>query len=80
MVAHGNTITIFSVFFLVFIVIYWRESAKKSRPRRPRLPGLAVAQKPFDENNGAVNITLTEADLIEIRTVMAQITVIGDRY
>ncbi len=36
--------------------------------------------KRVDENNGAVNITLTAANLCEIRTAMAEIAVVGDRY
>jgi aryl-alcohol dehydrogenase-like predicted oxidoreductase len=43
------------------------------------IPGSRKIER-LDENNGAVNITLTEADLSEIRTAMAQITVVGNRY
>ena len=34
----------------------------------------------LDENNGAVDITLTVDDLREIKEAMAQITVVGHRY
>lgn len=34
----------------------------------------------LDENNGAVDITLTAADLSATREAMAQITVVGNRY
>jgi hypothetical protein len=34
----------------------------------------------LDENNGAVNVELTAADLGAIQEAMAQIQVIGDRY
>ena len=34
----------------------------------------------LDENNGAVNIELTARDLAEIHNVMANITVVGNRY
>ncbi|MFN8442592.1 MAG: aldo/keto reductase [Caldilineaceae bacterium] len=43
------------------------------------IPGSRKLER-LDENNGAVNITLTDADLNEIRTAMAQITVVGNRY
>lgn len=43
------------------------------------IPGSRKLER-LKENNGAVNITLTEADLSEIRTAMAQITVVGNRY
>ena len=43
------------------------------------IPGSRKIER-LDENNGAVNIELTEADLSEIRTAMAQITVVGNRY
>lgn len=43
------------------------------------IPGSRKLER-LEENNGAVNITLTEADLSEIRTAMAQITVVGNRY
>lgn len=43
------------------------------------IPGSRKLER-LDENNGAVNITLTEADLSEIRSAMAQITVVGNRY
>ena len=43
------------------------------------IPGSRKLER-LDENNGAVNITLTDADLSEIRSAMAAITVVGDRY
>ncbi|MEZ4707235.1 MAG: aldo/keto reductase [Caldilineaceae bacterium] len=43
------------------------------------IPGSRKLER-LDENNGAVDIELTEADLREIRSAMAQITVVGDRY
>ena len=43
------------------------------------IPGSRKLER-LDENNGAVNITLTDADLSAIRTAMAQITVVGNRY
>jgi aryl-alcohol dehydrogenase-like predicted oxidoreductase len=55
--------------------------------------GWLLAQKPWivpipgsrklerlDENNGAVNVQLTAADLSAIADAMAQIKVVGDRY
>jgi len=65
---------------------------KQATPAQIALAWL-LAQKPWivpipgsrkldrlDENNGAVHIPLTAADLSAIRTAMAQITVVGDRY
>jgi aryl-alcohol dehydrogenase-like predicted oxidoreductase len=65
---------------------------KKATPAQIALAWL-LAQKPWivpipgsrklerlDENNGAVNVELTAADLSAIQAAMAQITVIGDRY
>ncbi len=43
------------------------------------IPGSRKLER-LDENLGAADITLTAADLSEIRTAMAQITVVGDRY
>ncbi|MEZ4657292.1 MAG: aldo/keto reductase [Caldilineaceae bacterium] len=43
------------------------------------IPGSRKLER-LDENNGAVNITLTVTDLSEIRNAMAQITVVGNRY
>jgi len=43
------------------------------------IPGSRKLER-LDENIGAVNITLTSADLSEIENAMAQITVVGDRY
>lgn len=43
------------------------------------IPGSRKLER-LDENLGALNVHLTTADLAEIRTAMAQITVIGDRY
>ncbi|MEZ4863934.1 MAG: aldo/keto reductase [Caldilineaceae bacterium] len=43
------------------------------------IPGSRKIER-LDENNGAVDIELTEADLREIRTAMVEITVVGDRY
>jgi aryl-alcohol dehydrogenase-like predicted oxidoreductase len=43
------------------------------------IPGSRKIER-LDENIGSVNIELTAADLSEIRHVMAQITVVGDRY
>ncbi|MCB9157992.1 MAG: aldo/keto reductase [Caldilineaceae bacterium] len=43
------------------------------------IPGSRKLER-LDENNGAVDITLTDADLSEIRSAMAGITVVGDRY
>lgn len=67
-------------------------SAHNATPAQIALAWL-LAQKPWivpipgsrklerlDENNGAVDIALTAADLSEIRSAMAEITVVGDRY
>lgn len=43
------------------------------------IPGSRKLER-LDENNGAVNIALTADDLSAIRTAMAQITVVGNRY
>jgi aryl-alcohol dehydrogenase-like predicted oxidoreductase len=43
------------------------------------IPGSRKLER-LDENNGAVDIALTDADLSEIRTAMAAITVVGNRY
>lgn len=43
------------------------------------IPGSRKLER-LEENLGALNVTLTEQDLAEIRAAMAQITVIGDRY
>jgi aryl-alcohol dehydrogenase-like predicted oxidoreductase len=43
------------------------------------IPGSRKLER-LDENNGALGIELSTADLVEIRTAMAQINVIGDRY
>ena len=43
------------------------------------IPGSRKLER-LDENNGAVNITLTADDLNDIKAAMSQITVIGDRY
>jgi aryl-alcohol dehydrogenase-like predicted oxidoreductase len=43
------------------------------------IPGSRKLER-LDENNGAVNVELTAADLSAIQAAMAQITVIGDRY
>jgi aryl-alcohol dehydrogenase-like predicted oxidoreductase len=43
------------------------------------IPGSRKLER-LDENNGAVDVELTPADLSEIDTAMAQITVVGDRY
>jgi len=43
------------------------------------IPGSRKLER-LDENNGAVAIELTADDLNAIRTAMAQITVVGDRY
>lgn len=65
---------------------------KGSTPAQIALAWL-LAQKPWivpipgsrrierlDENNGAVNVELTASDLAEIHSVMANITVVGNRY
>ena len=43
------------------------------------IPGSRKLER-LDENLGALNVHLTAEDLAEIRTAMAQITVVGDRY
>ena len=43
------------------------------------IPGSRKLER-LDENNGAVDIELTEADLREIRSAMAEIEVVGNRY
>jgi aryl-alcohol dehydrogenase-like predicted oxidoreductase len=43
------------------------------------IPGSRKIER-LDENNGAVNIQLTAADLSAIKQAMAQITVVGNRY
>lgn len=43
------------------------------------IPGTRKVSR-LDENNGAVYITVTSADLADIEQPMAQITVLGDRY
>lgn len=43
------------------------------------IPGSRKLER-LEENLGALNVTLTEQNLAEIRAAMAQITVIGDRY
>ena len=43
------------------------------------IPGSRKLER-LDENNGAVNIELTSADLGEIENAMTQIQVVGDRY
>ena len=43
------------------------------------IPGSRRLER-LDENNGAVNIKLTAADLDDIEQAMSQITVVGDRY
>jgi aryl-alcohol dehydrogenase-like predicted oxidoreductase len=43
------------------------------------IPGSRKLER-LDENNGAVNIELTQNDLSEIENAMSQITVLGDRY
>ncbi len=43
------------------------------------IPGSRKLER-LDENNGAVNIKLTDSDLSEIKEAMSQITVVGDRY
>jgi len=43
------------------------------------IPGSRKLER-LDENNGAVEIQLTPTDLTEIRTAMAEITVVGNRY
>ncbi|NJM40724.1 MAG: aldo/keto reductase [Anaerolineae bacterium] len=65
---------------------------KSATPAQIALAWL-LAQKPFivpipgsrklerlDENNGAVNVALTAADLRDIANAMAKITVVGHRY
>ncbi|MBK8134225.1 MAG: aldo/keto reductase [Chloroflexi bacterium] len=43
------------------------------------IPGSRRIER-LDENNGAVNVELTASDLAEIQHVMANITVVGNRY
>ena len=43
------------------------------------IPGSRRIER-LDENNGAVNVELTASDLDEIQHVMANITVVGNRY
>jgi aryl-alcohol dehydrogenase-like predicted oxidoreductase len=43
------------------------------------IPGSRKLER-LDENNGAVNLQLTADDLSEVRTAMAQIAVVGNRY
>jgi aryl-alcohol dehydrogenase-like predicted oxidoreductase len=43
------------------------------------IPGSRKIER-LDENNGAVNITLTAQDLSAIESAMSKITVVGDRY
>src|SRR5512141_1793883 len=43
------------------------------------IPGSRKLER-LDENNGAVNITLTSNDLNEIENAMSQINVVGNRY
>jgi aryl-alcohol dehydrogenase-like predicted oxidoreductase len=43
------------------------------------IPGSRKLER-LDENNGAVNIELTQNDLSEIENAMSQIIVLGDRY
>jgi aryl-alcohol dehydrogenase-like predicted oxidoreductase len=43
------------------------------------IPGSRKLER-LDENNGAVNIELTEDDFSEIKNAMSQIAVVGDRY
>ncbi|MCB0121365.1 MAG: aldo/keto reductase [Caldilineaceae bacterium] len=43
------------------------------------IPGSRKLER-LEENNGAVDTALTEANLREIRSAMAAITVVGDRY
>ena len=43
------------------------------------IPGSRKLER-LDENNGAINVKLTAADLGAIQAAMAQIKVIGDRY
>jgi aryl-alcohol dehydrogenase-like predicted oxidoreductase len=49
------------------------------RPWIVPIPGSRKLER-LDENNGAVDIILTDGDLREIEDAMAQINVIGDRY
>ena len=71
------------------------ENIGKQKDATPAQIALAwlLAQKPWivpipgsrklerlDENNGAVNVKLTSADLGAIAEAMAQIKVVGDRY
>lgn len=43
------------------------------------IPGSRRLER-LDENNGAVNIELTDRDLAEIKTAMSTISVVGNRY
>ncbi len=43
------------------------------------IPGSRKVER-LDENNGSVNVVLTEADLTDIKEAMSKIVVIGDRY
>ena len=43
------------------------------------IPGSRKIER-LDENNGAINVQLTATDLSAIRSAMAAITVVGDRY
>jgi aryl-alcohol dehydrogenase-like predicted oxidoreductase len=43
------------------------------------IPGSRKLER-LDENNGAVTVELTAKDLTDIKTAMANITVVGDRY
>ncbi len=49
------------------------------KPGSVPMPGTGVLAR-RDENNGAVDVRLTAADLAAIHEAMAQIKVIGDRY
>lgn len=43
------------------------------------IPGSRKIER-LDENNGAVNIELTSADLVDIRDALSHIEIVGDRY
>jgi aryl-alcohol dehydrogenase-like predicted oxidoreductase len=77
------------------VVIELLDRIAKEKDATPAQVSLAwlLAQKPWivpipgsrklerlDENNGAVNVTLSAIDLINIREAMSKITVMGDRY
>ncbi len=77
------------------VVVDLLERIAKQKDATPAQIALAwlLAQKPWivpipgsrklerlDENNGAVNLQLSESDLGEIRSAMEKIQVIGDRY